>query len=341
MAERLRAGYTSFERFTTDIGVNVREKGRDVYSRFQEYVLTDSPVWYPPDFAERVGRYKDAFPIYVAVHKGHAAGIFDAEVAHHTRGVFNNTLAPDKQIIGSLLIVANTLDTSQPEEIVGYWRRAQPILDRLGVESLRVHRDKDVDQNCEECKAEKETNIRVQNAQLLSKISQGRAPILLVEGTVESGRRKKDGKRGEINGMVNVQRRSISWIAAPVRKIRREPVFIPIGTTGENRIYDPQTKRVPFTTKLNAIARSLPGGSERIPHIMQGVVGYPISYSEIVAAIETRTDDRKRVPELLDLTIGEILARLVPPHERGVYTYPHLLPLLDLEYYTYEEAHAA
>jgi hypothetical protein len=335
MAERL----SNRSKSQSNPGEYLRNRGRDFYAMFQEAVLTENPTEYPVQFNERIKQHENGLFIYVASHKSHPAGVKHAEVAEETRLIANQNRSTEDAITGSILIVASSLENGeQAEEIYGYWERAKPILHSLNVDIFPVLRRKEAEGLPQDMR---EAAIREQNTRLMQKITQRKSPILLVEGTVQSGRKKPGGKPGEIDGMVHVQQDAIAWIANSIRRSRQEPVFVPIGTTGENRIYDPHRERVPFSTKVTAVARSIPLLREHVPPLMHGVVGYPISYTEIVDRLRDKGVTNKQIPEMLDLTIGELIGQLNPPHERGVYSHPHLLPVLGIPYYTYEEAYAA
>lgn len=296
--------------------------GRVAISRFQENVLLETPRDHPPGFEEKVqelmkeGRY---WPVILGTHKSHPAGFPLIEEADYLARICNPLLPPDKQINGSLLLVASTMNEGQSDDIVEGFKLAEPIFSKYRTEPVPVLRKKDAKHLASDEKREYQKQLF---AKLGSVVKEGQIPIILPEATVESGRQKPGGAPGQIKGMVELEPDSVALLAQMIRRQKKDPLFFFVGTTGENRIYDPITENVTTSAKMAAVARTTGIGRRLVPPIMDSVVDYPVSYSQLV---NTYGNDGKLSPSDLEWICGERLAQLLPPRERGVYADPELL----------------
>lgn len=302
----------------------MQEFGRLAIAQFQENILLETPRDHPEDFEENVrdymkkGRY---WPVILGTHKSHPAGFPLIEEAAYIADLSNPLLSPDNQIRGSLLLVASTMNQGQSDDIVEGFKLAQPIFQRYSTETIAVLREKDSSRLDPQEKREYQKRLI---RKLGSIVMEGQVPILLPEATVESGRQKPGGSPGEIKGMVPLEPDSVTFLAQLIRRQKKDPLFFFIGTTGENRIYDPITESVTREAKLTAVARATAVGKRFVPPIMSSVVDYPASYDQIAAAYGS---GGKLSSAELEQVCGERLAQLLPPWERGVYAKPELLDM--------------
>lgn len=248
------------------------------------------------------------WPVILGTHNSHAAGFPALEEAKYVRDIANETI-PAQKIQGSRLVVAANIERGQNEEVQEYFKRSKRILDKLGAQIMFVVRDKDV-ANGEKRDREK------QHDEFLSLVGDGRIPVIFPEGSVESGRQKPGGAKGEVKGMIPLARGSVRLIVRYIRHQGMEPLIFFVGTTGANQIYNPISEKVTNEAKLKIL------GLIRRP-LMSSVIDYPVRADEL----ERHLQIGGRVPDGdWEKYAGERLAQLIPPNERGVYADPTLLP---------------
>jgi hypothetical protein len=302
----------------------LQEFGRIAISYVQENVLLETPRDHPPDFEEKVqglireGRY---WPVILGTHKSHPAGFPLIEEADYLAQICNPLLPSESQIKGSLLLIANTMHGGQSDDIVEGLKHTEAIFRKYQAEPFPVLRKKDAKHFTPDEKREYQKRLF---AKLGNIVKAGQVPIVLPEATVESGRQKPGGAPGQIKGMVYLEPGSVALLAQMIRRQKKEPLFFFVGTTGENKIYDPITEKVALSAKMTAIVRATDLGRRFVPPIMSSVVDYPVSYSQLQ---ETYGSDGKLSTDVLEWVCGERLAQLLPPHERGVFSEPELLDM--------------
>lgn len=305
------------EKLTQHMGPRMRDIGRWAISHVQRNIILGTPFDHPPGFEEKVrdmmqeGTY---WPVVLGTHKSHPAGFPPIEEAEYIAELSNLFLPEESQITGSLLMVASTINKGQSDEIVKRFKLVKPILDEYNVQVLPVLRKKDaalLDKE-EQKKYLYQLIINAGNV-----VNAGQIPIVLPEGTVESGRQRPGGAIGDIKGMVHLESDAVAFLAQMIRKQKKEPLFFFIGTSGENKIYDPITEKLLFEAQLTAVKRAVPFGKNFTEPIMNAVVDYPISLSEL----ERVYGGGKKMPaDVLGWVCGNLLARLLPYGERGVFT---------------------
>lgn len=317
------------------IGVNsLKNKAEEKIRPFAvESILTgtpiDRPVGYDIQIIDLIHSGTN-WPVILGSHKAHPAGFPPMEEAEYLRNISKKYLPYDEQFLGSTILMANTMQNGQADAVVQGLRETEPIISKLNAQPLFVYRQKDLDEaiakkpdHFADLNAEFAKNSSERKRVLGNLVKNRRIPILLPEGTVESGRQKPGGYPGEINGMVNIQPRSIDFLVHFLERQGKEPVFIFMGTTGENTIYDPITQSFPEETLQIAKRRVFPPIRRFIRHPMKSIVDYPTPYSDIIKAF----GENGRLPKgLLEEYCGQRLAQLLPPNERGsVYNEPTLL----------------
>lgn len=302
----------------------IKDKERRLVSRFQENVLLGTERDHPSDFEEVVqdmmqeGRY---WPIILGTHKSHPAGFPLIEESHYLSTIINPILPENEHIKGSLLLIANTMHKGQSDDVVKGLRLAEPIFKKFNTEPLPVLRKKDAKGLTNDEKTDYQKKLF---GKLGRVVESGQIPIVLPEATVESGRQKPGGVKGDIKGMVYLEPGSVAFLSQMIKRQKKEPLFFFVGTTGENRIYDPITETVTRDAKVKAIGRGIPGGKQILSPIMKSVVDYPTPLS----AIEEAYGENGRISgDVLEWVCGERLAQLLPYNERGVFTEPELLDM--------------
>lgn len=269
------------------------------------------------------------FSIILSVsHKSHPAGLAAVKGANKIIKIANKVLPDEQKFSGSVLIMAKSMQDGQSKDIADGLKSVQPIFDKHNVEPLFVIREKDVNKALlkhpereDEIKEEWNQNRNNQRLVLGNAIRDRKAIILLPEGTVESGRQKEGGLPGEINGMVDLQPNSISYISALARRQKKEPLFFFVGVTEENHIYDPITESVTEDAKKVGRLKAIPYFHSFVRSPMRAVMDYPATYSEIVEEYGTNGVLESGIPEQLS---GERMASLLP-YGQGVYSEPTLL----------------
>lgn len=251
------------------------------------------------------GKY---WPVVLGTHNSHAAGFPALEEAKYVRDI-----AHDERIRGSRLVVAANIETGQNEEVQAYFRTSKKIFKKLDAQTMFVVRDKDVAQG-------EERDRKKQHAEFLSLVKDGRIPVIFPEGSVEAGRQKPGGVPGEVKGMIPLARSSVRLIVKYIRHQGMEPLLFFVGTTGANRIYDPIIGKGTSEATWKAL------GFKRGP-LMSSIIDYPVRADEL----ERHLQIDGRVPDgAWEQYVGERLAQLVPPNERGVYADPTLLSKVPL-----------
>lgn len=290
------------------------EKSRkNIWRRFaasrQEAVVLKNPINHPVYYADKVQeimRDGKHWPILLGTHKSHPGGFPAMEEAKNIMSIANKVLPPNQQIQKSLIFVAYSIDKTQNEEVVEYFKLVKPTLAKLGAEPFFVVRG---------AKDGKPKNLRELYEASMRLVENSQIPIILPEGSVESGRQKPDGFPGEINGMIALQKNSISFLVRTIEDQGKKPFLFFVGNTGENHVYDPITEKVTREAYLRAF------GLRRSP-IISSIVDYPTAVEDIASYLGV---DGKLQEGVLEQYCGERLAQLVPPSERGVYSNPELL----------------
>ncbi len=301
-----------------DLEPRLHSMGQRVLEFCAEGVLLETPFDYPPDFEEMVkDRVREGNYCFVMAgsHKAQPAGLPLVELSNKLARIWNSLRPDDSQIKGSLLLIAKTLEGGQGEEITSGFSMTKPILDKNNVQTLPIIRKKDEKYFSKEEIEESRRQSRIETGKI---VEAGRIPIILPEGVVESGRQKPGGAPGEINGMMPLEPRAMANLLTRIRRQGKEPLIFFVGTTGENRIYDPITEKITSEAYMTAAVRSIPLVGKRLKKpIMRSVVDYPISLAEL----EERYGEKGRLSaEALDWVSGNSLARLLPPHERGAFS---------------------
>jgi hypothetical protein len=209
----------------------------------------------------------------------------------------------------------------QSDDIVEGLKLAEPIFRKYKAEPFPVLRKKDARHFTIDEKREYQKRLF---AKLGKIVEAGQIPIVLPEATVESGRQKPGGVPGEIKGMVYLEPGSVAFLAQMIRRQKKEPLFFFVGTSGENKIYDPIDERVTLSAKIAAIVRASELGRRLVSPIMSSVVDYPVSYTQLEEAYGS---EGKLSPDVLEWVCGERLAQLLPLRERGVFSEPELLDM--------------
>lgn len=319
--ERRREQWVGFEAVaralekTDGVARYKRDMGRKAVAYFQENILLETPRDHPEYFEEKLHEYAatgEYWPIILGTHKAHPAGFPLIEEAKYIGSIFNQYPGNDR-ITGSLLLIALTMKGGQNEDIVKYLERAEPIFKKFNTLTALVARKKDVEEGHIDASEVQEYNRKLYK-QLSNVVASGQIPLILPEGTVQSGRQKDGGAPGEINGMVYLPENTVAGTAKLVGKQGKKPLFILMGTTGENRIYNPIIGKITSEAMVTAVVRDFELGRQHVPPIMSSVVDYPVSLEEI----EQQYNDGKELPKgMLELIIGHVMARLLPPNERG------------------------
>lgn len=286
---------------------------RNLWRRFiasrQEAVVLNNPINRPPYYKsliQSIMKDGEHWPLVLGTHKSHPAGFPAMEEAKNIRNIANEVLPPNQQIRKSLILVAYSIDKTQTEEVVEYFKLVQPTITKLDAEPFFVVRG---------AKDGKPKNLRELYEASMHLVENCQIPIALAEGSVDSGRQKPGGLPGEIKGMIQLQAQSVSLLVHAIEAQGKKPLLFFIGNTGENHVYDPIAERVTREANLRAF------GLRRDP-IMSSVVDYPTAAEDIAKFLGV---NGKLPKGFLEQYCGERLAQLVPPHERGVYANPVLL----------------
>lgn len=327
--ERLKSNITKIkqEAFTSlnksEPIQRMKHMQREYFASHHEVVLANTPRrrmeghWEQFQELMATGNYH---PAIFGYHSSHAAGIPAMEEAYDMIQEANAVLPPDNKFTGSLILYAHNIRDGQPEELVNYFNLIEPTLSRLHVQPQLVIREKDKHAVSPEALEQNRLELHQSLSQL---VENGQIPIVLPEGTVEAGRKKPGGKRGEINGMVQLQKNSIELITSHIRRRGKEPLLIFLATTGSHKIYDPETKKVRGKAKMHVVFGSeFPTIAEHLPPMMDTVVNWPLPYSDI----ERDFSENGRLPKgTLEQLGGEIIASMLPVEEQGIYREKHLL----------------
>lgn len=275
-----------------------------------ETVVLNTPRNHPPyykDVVERALSTGEYWPVILGTHNSHVAAFPALEEAEYIKGIANNVM-PGQRIQGSRLVVAANIRSGQNEEVHEYFKLSKKLFDKVNAQAMFVVRNKDV-ANGEVRNREK------QHEGFMSLVKDGRIPVILPEGSVESGRQKPNGAPGEVKGMIPLSRSSVRLIVRYIRHQGKEPLIVFVGTTGANHIYDPISEKITTEAKKRAM------GIRRSP-LMSSIVDYPTRADEL----EKHLQIDGRVPDgAWEKYAGERLAQLIPPNERGVYASPILL----------------
>jgi hypothetical protein len=160
--------------------------------------------------------------------------------------------------------------------------------------------------------AEKTRNIMAGNEE---RIADGYA--YYVEGTVEGGRRIKEGEnKGQTKGTQKIDFESYEPLIKRAQlRNHRKVVIITVSSDGASEILDPDQANIkPSRKAIMTVANPLPARKS----LLTVKVGDPIFYDDIVKQIEEKTGKEATTEEIGD-EIGRRISSGLPPEKRGYY----------------------
>jgi hypothetical protein len=258
--------------------------------------------------------------IIMSNHTGHADAAGTAVVSKQLTELANRVRPPENQFRGFMLTVAASIESAHQNIFL-----QQSIRRAKGVLYKRYHlplgdyaRKKDVEkyqidpQTINRDFAEKTRNIMAGNEE---RIADGYA--YYVEGTVEGGRRIKEGEnKGQTKGTQKIDFESYEPLIKRAQlRNHRKVVIITVSSDGASEILDPDQANIkPSRKAIMTVANPLPARKS----LLTVKVGDPIFYDDIVKQIEEKTGKEATTEEIGD-EIGRRISSGLPPEKRGYY----------------------
>lgn len=304
--------------------------------RAKESILVDTDIDYPENFDQITSEKLSTgiyYPVVLGTHKAHTGAFNPLNAANRIRD-----LAPEGSFQEILLLVAENIDGGQNKAITDNFRSVRPVLEKLHTKTLGIFRHKDIKTLIKDGVSKEEIR-RQQDEQtqgVKNAIANKEIIVSLPEASVQSGRKKEGGKRGEINGMIAIQQNSILFLTNLIREAGYEPLLIFVGNTGEDNIYNPNKGKltisktkpskggITISSKIKGAIRTHPLGRQIVPPILSSIVDYPVPLEDIEMYLASKG---KTQGKDIEQYCAERLARLLSPEERGsVYNNLELLP---------------
>lgn len=294
-------------------------KGTEILMRRAERnILGPIKPEYPKGFdyaCAELMKDSSVVPILISNHQGHADAAATGVISRDITEILNAGRTPQTAFRGFMLTIAASLETGHQniflQQIV---RQAKKRMPKYSLSTQSYTRDKD--------KREYNMTSDREYSEKLTEIIRGDEKreadglAFYVEGTVEGGRRIKEGEnKGQIKGM---QKIDLSGIQKLIRimeiRYKKKAVLIPYGAYGAFNVLDPNHKNFPTLKALAAIANIT------VPRkgLLTARVGMPIEYSEIVCQIQEQKGGKATLDDI-ENHVGRMIADLLPEEAQGVY----------------------
>lgn len=239
-------------------------------------------------------------PILYSNHQSHADGVILARIATYIGSLPAEALDREPTVKGFVLPVASSL-------VLGYQGKVAQTLYRLIAYDLEKRRNivcLPYTRKVDEVKFGLKSNIG-EVANIRKMIRSGYSLVVLPEATVAGGRKLPSGK---IKGMQEVDDVAKFYRLA---KAEHELFFLPIGIDGSHKIFSPDI----YLPSRQAILTMMRLSSEIVT---TANIGLPITVEQLERRLGVEWLNRRC--ELGNLLMQEV-ARLVPPHAGGFYTF--------------------
>lgn len=294
-------------------------KGSEIFMHLAERnILGPIKPEYPEDFEDACAKLmKDSsvVPILISNHEGHADGAATAIISRDLAQIVNTVRTPETAFRGIMLTIASSIETAHQSIFLQQCTRQAKIrLPKYSLSTQAYTRDKD---RREYKMTSKNYGYTEKLMKIISGDEQREADGLafFVEGTVEGGRRIKEGEnKGQIKGMQEINWSRLDILIKTIIRHKKKAVIIPYGSYGAFNILDPDHKNLPTLRAIRAIT------SLQVPKksLLTVRVGMPIEYSEMIRQIQ---EQRGQETTLKDIGnhVGRIIANLLPEEARGVY----------------------
>jgi hypothetical protein len=282
--------------------------GEPVVKRWIERVTAGTSIELPDGFYANFQEVieQGCFLLVIGPHKSLYGGLALSEFGFNLTAWANRVLPEVRKLKGLLLPLSSGLAHG------GLGKKEQAFFD-LSAQSLDKRHLKPVlmTRSVDETKGEKYNMIQF-TRNMRQGIQDGyRGIVVFPEGTVQSGRRNKNGER---NGMQELQEGCIAFMSSLAGiKEGQEIAVIPVGMRGEEEVYDPAINR----PHVRVIAAGLGLGST------DGTVR--INVGEIIRSTDPRVSQffanikNADNAKALDNFFGRKIAELLPPEQRGFY----------------------
>lgn len=285
------------------------ERGRRLIHTWVERINKLTDIKYPNRFEiEYLEAVREGcFPIIIANHDSHFSGVTLSLVAKKLTDLGNNVLYAEGRSNGFLMPTAASLATGhQDAGLKIMYEAVGPILDENHLRPVSMTRAKDVRRyglqpNRKEYRYNMQKGIEIDGFKGIA---------IFPEGTVQAGRKNKQGKRF---GMQPFKDGSIMENITFAKEFASEVVFVPVAVSGGYKVLDPDKN---FPPPLKALAAGLGFGN---PAIVKVNYGMPVrsSAEEVRQLILDAVNYEGR--RKLDAFFGHTVASMLPPQERGVY----------------------
>lgn len=258
-----------------------------------ENILAGTLVEYDQDFGDKYihAVSKGYLPVIVANHQSHFDGVSVSLVTRDLTLTANTALPRNEHLKGFMLPLANSLATgNQGTPMRLMYESMRPVMERHKLTPVLLTRRKDV------AKYNMKSNLKEYLESLAQGIENGYSVAIFPEGSVEAGRKAKDG---QIKGMQPFSRGSIRSILVTARMAGKKVAFIPVGISGGHEVHNPNTK-LP-TKKAFAV-----GFGFRNMNLIQIKVGLPIKQEELTQ-IAKGENKEEEINEYIGLRIQELI----------------------------------
>lgn len=264
-----------------------------------ENVLRSTTVDYPQGFGEEIlETVEDGAAIeIVANHTSHADAFPAAKVGIDIERNLNPLLKENQKINGFIMPFALSMKHgTQSRLLTTLFGDLRTVLEEtLHTTPVFTATNNDILQNRVDG-----TNAVAFTKLMIDGVRHGKAIIIFPEGRVEGGRRDASGN---VKGMQEFRADSLQQSLRVSTTEKDRVAVVPVGISGGYNVYDPQRKGLPMDTFMVGLGLS----SKTLFRVK---VGMPIMFE--------KHEIKKMESKEIDRQIGERVASLLPPHERGL-----------------------
>lgn len=261
---------------------------------------------------------QSVLPIIISNHTGHADAAGTVVISKHLTELANKVRSPENQFRGFMLTIAASLESAHQSLFLQQCtRQAKKILPKYTLSFGAYTRKKDVEKyrmnSSSNQKYVEETNEIIKGG------SKRKADGLVyyVEGTVEGGRRIKEGKKqGQIKGMQKIDCEQLNMLIKKTQlRYQRKVIIITSSSDGASEVLDPDQESIKPTRKaIAAVASPIPPRKS----LLTVKVDMPIFYNDMIRQMEERMG-RKTTSQDVSDELGRRISKGLPPEKRGYY----------------------
>lgn len=325
-AERIEQGIRSkISEKRLSIGEKVEKPfialGAAIFVRLVEHnIVKPIKPEYPEGFDNafmELAKNPDVLLILISNHTGHADVAGTAVVSKQLTELANRVRPPENQFRGFMLTIAASLESAHQNLFLQQCtRQARKLLSKYSLSLEAYIRKKDIEKY--QMHSRNNAGYAERTNEIIRKEKEREADGLVyyIEGTVEGGRRIKEGENaGQIKGTQRIDWEQCDMLINRAQsRDNRNVVIITISSDGASEILDPDQGNRPTRKTILTITGPIPPEKS----LLTVKVSMPRFYDDLKRQIEKEGDRQATLQDIGD-EIGREISSGLPPEKRGYY----------------------